>query len=128
MNFDRLRHVSESADLGESSEIILGVTIDKSQVALKFCSIIGKRAITEFNYRYSDSKDAQVFVGIKTTKGVDEKRDIIKRLKVNGYKCHDMSSNEMAKLHVRYMVGGFAKKSTMREFTDSCSQKNLVSF
>ena len=111
MNFDRLRHVSERADIGESSEIILGVTIDEKPGSFKkFCSIIGKRAITEFNYRYSDSKDAQVFVGIKTTKGIDEKRDIIKRLKVNGYKCYDMSSNEMAKLHIRYMVGGICKE------------------
>ena len=111
MNFDRLRHVSERADIGESSEIILGVTIDEKPGSFKkFCSIIGKRAITEFNYRYSDSKDAQVFVGIKTTKGIDEKRDIIKKLKVNNYKCHDMSNNEMAKLHIRYMVGGICKE------------------
>jgi len=83
MNFDRLRHVSERADIGESSEIILGVTIDEKPGSFKkFCSIIGKRAITEFNYRYSDSKDAQVFVGIKTTKGIDEKREKIdKRIK-----------------------------------------------
>ena len=107
MNFDRLRHVAERADIGESTEIILGVTIaEKPGSFKKFCSIIGKRAITEFNYRFSDNKDAQVFVGIKTTKGLDEKKEIIKKLKSNGYKCHDMSSNEMAKLHVRYMVGG----------------------
>jgi len=111
MNFDRLRHVSERADIGESSEIILGVTIDEKPGSFKkFCSIIGKRAITEFNYRYSDKKDAQVFVGIKTTRGIDEKREIIKKLKVNGYKCYDMSNNEMAKLHVRYMVGGICNE------------------
>ncbi len=107
MNFDRLRHVSERADLGESTEIILGVTIDEKPGSFKkFCSILGKKAITEFNYRFSDHKNAEVFVGIKTTRGLQEKQDIIAKLKANKYKCHDLSNNEMAKLHVRYMVGG----------------------
>jgi len=107
MNFDRLRHVSERADIGESSEVILGVTIDEKPGSFKkFCSIIGKRAITEFNYRYSDNTDAQVFVGIRTTKGLSERKDIIAKLKKAKYKCCDLTNNEMAKLHVRYMVGG----------------------
>ena len=107
MNFDRLRHVSERADIGESSEVILGVTIDEKPGSFKkFCSIIGKRAITEFNYRYSDNTDAQVFVGIRTTKGMSERKDIIAKLKKAKYKCYDLTNNEMAKLHIRYMVGG----------------------
>ena len=106
MNFDRLRHVSERADIGESSEVILGVTIDEKPGSFKkFCSIIGKRAITEFNYRYCDNTDAQVFVGVKT-KGLSERKDIITKLKKAKYKCYDLTNNEMAKLHIRYMVGG----------------------
>ena len=107
MNFDRLRHVSERADIGESSEVILGVTIDEKPGSFKkFCSIIGKRAITEFNYRYSDNTNAQVFVGIRTTKGLSERKGIITKLKKAKYKCYDLTNNEMAKLHIRYMVGG----------------------
>jgi threonine dehydratase len=107
MNFDRLRHVAERADIGESSEIILGVTIDEQPGSFKkFCSIIGKRSITEFNYRYANAKKAQVFVGIKTSKGDKERKDIISRLRQSNYKCHDLTDNEMAKTHIRYMVGG----------------------
>jgi len=107
MNFDRLGHVSERADIGESAEVILGVTIDEKPGSFKkFCSIIGKRSITEFNYRYSSEKSAQVFVGVKTTKGYEERKDIISKLKKSKYKCYDLTDNEMAKLHIRYMVGG----------------------
>tara|TARA_Y100000768_G_C23978813_1_gene684569 strand:+ start:1408 stop:2928 length:1521 start_codon:yes stop_codon:yes gene_type:complete len=107
MNFDRLRHVSERADIGESSEVILGVTIQEKPGSFKkFCSIVGKRAITEFNYRYSDNNDAQVFVGIRTSKGLSERKEIISKLKSAKYKCYDLTNNEMAKLHIRYMVGG----------------------
>ena len=107
MNFDRLRHISERADIGESSEVILAVTIDEKPGSFKkFCSIIGKRPITEFNYRYSSDTSAQVFVGIRTTKGYKERKDIIAKLKKFKYKCYDLTDNEMAKLHIRYMVGG----------------------
>ena len=107
MNFDRLGHVSERADIGESAEVILGVTIDEKPGSFKkFCSIIGKRSITEFNYRYSSEKSAQVFVGVRTTKGYLERKDIISKLKKSKYKCYDLTDNEMAKLHIRYMVGG----------------------
>ena len=107
MNFDRLGHVSERADIGESAEVILGVTIDEKPGSFKkFCSIIGKRLITEFNYRYSSEKSAQVFVGVRTTKGYEERKDIISKLKKSKYKCYDLTDNEMAKLHIRYMVGG----------------------
>ena len=107
MNFDRLGHVSERADIGESTEVILGVTIDEKPGSFKkFCSIIGKRSITEFNYRYSSEESAQVFVGVRTTKGYEERKDIISKLKKSKYKCYDLTDNEMAKLHIRYMVGG----------------------
>ena len=111
MNFDRLRHVAERADIGESSEVILGVTIDEKPGSFKnFVLLLVKELLQSLIIVIQTSKDAQVFVGIKTTKGVDEKKDIIKKLKSNGYKCHDMSSNEMAKLHVRYMVGGICNE------------------
>ncbi len=110
MNFDRLRHVSERADTGESSEVLLGVTIDEKPGSFKkFCSIIGKRSITEFNYRYSDSTSAQVFVGVRTTSGIKERKELINRLKKSNYRVHDLTDNEMAKLHIRYMVGGTNK-------------------
>lgn len=132
MNFDRLRHVSERADIGESSEIILGVTIDEKPGSFKkFCSIIGKRAITEFNYRYSDNTDAQVFVGIRTSKGVSERKGIIARLKKARYKCYDLTNNEMAKLHIRYMVGGpsnYAKDERIYRFMFPEKPGELLSF
>ena len=107
MNFDRLRHVSERADLGELNEMLIGVEIPELPGSFKkFCSIIGKRSITEFNYRYADSTKANVFAGIKLSDGKDEKKSVLKKLKTYGYKVKDFTDNEMAKIHIRYMVGG----------------------
>ena len=112
MNFDRLRHVSERADLGELNEMLVGVEIPEVPGSFKkFCSVIGKRSITEFNYRYSDTLKANVFAGIKLSDGKDEKRNVLKKLKLNGYKVKDFTDNEMAKLHIRYMVGGSSNSS-----------------
>ncbi len=109
INFDRLRHVAERAELGERREALLAVTIpEQSGSFRKFCQTIGKRAITEFNYRYADSRQAQVFAGIQLSEGDEEKTRIIAALQEHGYPVIDMSDNEMAKLHVRYMVGGHA--------------------
>ncbi|MDQ5909617.1 MAG: threonine dehydratase [Pseudomonadota bacterium] len=109
INFDRLRHVAERAELGERREALLAVTIPEQPGSFrKFCQTIGKRAITEFNYRYADSRQAQVFAGIQLSEGEDEKNRIIEALREHGYPVIDMSDNEMAKLHVRYMVGGHA--------------------
>ena len=109
INFDRLRHVAERAELGERREALLAVTIPEHPGSFrKFCQVIGKRAITEFNYRYADARQAQVFAGIQLTEGEDEKRRIFEALHDQGYPALDMSDNEMAKLHVRYMVGGHA--------------------
>jgi threonine dehydratase len=74
----------------------------------KFCQVIGKRSITEFNYRYADDRQARVFAGVQLTEGQEEKQRIIDALSEQGYPVTDMSDNEMAKLHVRYMVGGHA--------------------
>ena len=107
MNFDRLRHVSERSDTGELNEMLIGVTIPETPGSFKeFCSVIGKRPITEFNYRYSDVSKAQVFAGVKLSSGLREKEIVMKALKKNNFKVIDLTHNEMAKLHIRYMVGG----------------------
>ncbi|TVR60576.1 MAG: threonine ammonia-lyase, biosynthetic [Candidatus Competibacteraceae bacterium] len=109
INFDRLRHVAERAELGERREVLLAVTIPEQPGSFrKFCQVIGKRSITEFNYRYADTRQAQVFAGVQLTEGEEEKQRIIDTLREYGYPVVDMSDNEMAKLHVRYMVGGHA--------------------
>jgi len=109
INFDRLRHVAERAELGERREALLAVTIPEQPGSFrKFCQTIGKRSITEFNYRYADPRQAQVFAGIQLSEGDEEKQRIIDVLREHGYPVIDMSDNEMAKLHVRYMVGGHA--------------------
>jgi len=110
MNFDRLRHVAERAELGERREALLAVEIpERPGSFLEFCRAVGKRGITEFNYRYADAASAQIFVGIELTHGPDEKDDLIARLRARDYPVLDMTDNETAKLHLRYMVGGHAR-------------------
>ena len=105
MNFDRLGHVSERADIGESAEVILGVTIDEKPGSFKkFCSIIGKRSITEFNYRYSSEKSAQVFVGVRTTKGYEERKDIISKLKKSKYKFLSLDHLQKYELNLKFLI------------------------
>jgi len=107
MNFDRLRHVAERAELGERREALISVTIPEVKGSFRrFCDTIGLRGITEFNYRYSDPTRAHVFVGVKTQGGDAEKDELIHNLETRGYAVLDMTDNEMAKLHIRYMVGG----------------------
>ncbi len=107
MNFDRLRHVSERAELGEYREALLAASIPERPGSFRtFCKTIGKIGITEFNYRYSDDSDAQVFAGVKLVNGLEEKEQLIEKLIANDYPVVDMTDNEMAKNHVRYMVGG----------------------
>lgn len=106
MNFDRLRHISERAELGEQREAILAVTIPEKPGSFKnFCSLLGMLSITEFNYRYADASEAHVFVGV-SVRNREEALDLIQRLQANGLHTEDMTTNEMAKLHVRHMVGG----------------------
>jgi len=110
INFDRLRHVAERAELGEKREAILAVTIPEKPNSFKeFCGALGDRGITEFNYRYSDSTEAQVFTGVKLSNGDEEKEVIINALKDQGYGVLDLSDNELAKVHLRFMVGGHAQ-------------------
>lgn len=109
VNFDRLRHIAERAELGEKGEAILAVTIPEKPGSFKeFCGALGKRNITEFNYRYADDKDAHVFVGVQLREGDEERREIIDSLIEKKYPVTDMTDNEMAKLHVRYLMGGHA--------------------
>lgn len=107
INFDRLRHVAERSELGEHREALFAVTIPEEIGSFrKFCELVGLRGMTEFNYRYGDTKQAHIFVGIQLQNGLDEKNELLKSLQEHHYTVEDMTDNEMAKLHVRYMVGG----------------------
>jgi threonine dehydratase len=107
-NFDRLRFVAERAESGEDREAILAVTIPERPGSFKkFCATLGSRNITEFNYRIADSSDAHVFVGVEVHNR-DETARIVKTLGRQGLKALDLSDDEMAKLHVRHLVGGHA--------------------
>jgi threonine dehydratase len=108
VNFDRLRHVSERAEIGERREAVFAATIPERPGSLKrFCQILGRHNITEFNYRYADSRRAHIFVGIQVRDG-GEMRRLARALTRGGYPTIDMTDNELAKLHARYMVGGRA--------------------
>ena len=109
INFDRLRHVAERAEIGERAEALLAVTIPEVPGSYRaFIRLLGGRAITEFNYRYAHDAAAQIFVGIKLAGGEIEKQAIIELIAGNGHTVLDLTDNEVAKLHVRYMVGGRA--------------------
>ncbi|HFC53634.1 MAG TPA: threonine ammonia-lyase, biosynthetic [Gammaproteobacteria bacterium] len=111
MNFDRLRHVAERAELGEQREALFGVTIPERPGSFRqFCSVIGLRSITEFNYRYSDPDAAHVFVGVQMESGETNRGELAARLQEAGYPVVDLTDNEMAKMHVRYMVGGHGRQ------------------
>jgi threonine dehydratase len=109
MNFDRLRHVAERADLGGQREALLAVVIPEQPGSfLHFCEVLGRRSVTEFNYRYAGPGSAQIFAGLALSDGHAEKEAALQALRAAGYTVTDMSADEMAKLHVRYMVGGHA--------------------
>lgn len=110
MNFDRLRYIAERADMGAQREALLAVEIpEKSGSFLRFCELLGQRGITEFLYRYADAAAAQIFVGLALSQGKSEREALIKTIANAGFAVRDMADNEMAKLHVRYMVGGQAR-------------------
>ncbi|MCP4469171.1 MAG: threonine ammonia-lyase, biosynthetic [Gammaproteobacteria bacterium] len=116
MNFDRLRHVSERAELGEKREALIAVEIPERPGSFKrLCQLIGNRSITEFNYRYADATTAHVFAGIQLSHGLEEKNKLIARLNEKGYRVVDMTGNEVAKLHTRYMIGGQPGDSVANE-------------
>ena len=108
MNFDRLRFVAERAELGEKREAILAVSIPERPGSFReFCELLGKRQVTEFNYRYADPEVAHIFVGIEVS-NARETAALLRALKQRRIKAFDLSDNEMAKLHVRHLVGGHA--------------------
>jgi threonine dehydratase len=109
VNFDRLRHVAERAEIGERREAIFAVTIPERPGALKqFCTILGDHNITEFNYRFADPKNAHIFVGVQVPPDTVDARQLMGALRKHGYATLDMTDNEMAKLHIRHLVGGRA--------------------
>jgi len=111
MNFDRLRFVAERAEVGEKREAVLAVTIPEKPGTFKtFCRLLGNRNITEFNYRYSDPKEAHIFVGI-AMQDPTERAAFIQELLTHGLPALDMTDNEMAKLHLRHLVGGHAPQA-----------------
>ena len=109
VNFDRLRHIAERAAVGEQAEMLLAAEIPEEPGSFRrFCEAIGRRGITEFNYRYGDDHEAHIFVGVQLRHGISERRELLEKLRSAGFAVEDLSDNEMAKLHVRHMVGGRA--------------------
>ena len=107
INFHTLRYVSERCELGEQKEAVFAVKIPESKGAFKqFCECVGAKAITEFNYRYASDSEAHIFVGVKLKGGQKEFAELQGDLENKGYDCFNLSNNELAKLHVRHMVGG----------------------
>jgi threonine dehydratase len=110
INFDRLRHVAERAELGEHREALLAVEIPEQPGSfLAFCRALGRRQITEFNYRFHDCARAQVFAGVELSQGDRERHGLIETLRQAGFNVVDMTDNETAKLHLRFMIGGHAR-------------------
>ena len=106
MNFDRLRFVAERAELGEHREAVLAVTIPERPGSFRaLCALLGRRSVTEFNYRYAPGAEAHVFLGVSSA-GREETARLIRSLERHGMAATDLSDNELAKLHVRHLVGG----------------------
>ena len=107
MNFDRLGYVAERTDIGEQREALIAVTIPEQLGSFRqFCHAIGQHLITEFNYRYTDQRDAHLFVGLRLSHGSTEKNQLMRQLQEKHYNIVDLTDNEMAKSHIRHMVGG----------------------
>jgi threonine dehydratase len=128
-NFDRLRFIAEEAEVGEHREAVLAVTIPERPGSFKkFCATLGARNVTEFNYRIADSKDAHIFVGVEVH-GRNETAKLVRNLRRRGLKTLDLSDNEMAKWHVRHMVGGRApvgKRDTAGGKSESAAKNELL--
>ncbi|XOD70311.1 MAG: threonine ammonia-lyase, biosynthetic [Sodalis sp. (in: enterobacteria)] len=107
VNFHALRYISERCELGEQREALMAVTIPERKGSfLAFCKLLGGRPVTEFNHRYSGANNACIFVGVRLTRGREEREEILAEIAAGGYHVVDLSDDEMAKLHMRYMVGG----------------------
>ena len=115
-NFDRLRYISERTEIGEKREAIISVTIPEQPGSFKkFCEVLGRRNITEFNYRYGDSSEAQIFVGVQISASGNDRQELVQSLLDKNYPVVDLTDNEMAKLHIRHMVGGHAAAEVTEE-------------
>ena len=109
MNFDRLRYVAERAEIGAQREALFAVELPEATGSfLSFCELLGPHSVTEFNYRYANSRSAQVLVSLALTHGRAERDELCRKIRAAGFSVNDMTDNEMAKLHVRHMVGGHA--------------------
>jgi len=107
MNFERLGYVAERTEIGERREALIAVTIPEHPGSFRqFCHTIGQRVITEFNYRYAHNEQAHVFAGLRLTGGFAEKDRVIAKLREKAYSVVDLTDNEIAKAHIRHMVGG----------------------
>ena len=107
VNFDRLRYISERTEIGEQREAILAVTLSEEPGSYKkFIQALHKRSVTEFNYRYAEGCDAQIFVGVQIPAGGEGRTQIINELRDQGYAVTDLTDNDIAKNHIRHMVGG----------------------
>ena len=107
INFDRLRYIAERTEIGEKREAVFAVTIPEVPGSfLKFCRAIGRRNITEFNYRYDDKQTARLYVGVSVNPKVEESQVLMKDLQSQGYSVVDLTDNELAKLHLRHMISG----------------------
>ena len=107
VNFDRLRHIAERAAVGDRTEMLIAAEIPEEPGSFRrFCEVLGRRGITEFNYRYTDARKAHIFVGVQLSNGQQEAAQLLALLAGADFPVVDLSNNEMAKLHVRHMVGG----------------------
>lgn len=107
VNFDRLRHIAERAAVGDQTEMLIAAEIPEKPGSFRhFCEVLGHRGITEFNYRYADASKAHIFVGVQLTNGRQESDELMQEMLNAGFAVVNLSTNEMAKLHVRHMVGG----------------------
>jgi threonine dehydratase len=107
VNFDRLRYISERAEIGAGREMLMAVELPEAPGSfLSFCRVLGERSITEFNYREQGRERAQIFVGVNLARGAAERSEVVRMVTEAGYPAVDMTDNEVAKLHIRYMIGG----------------------
>ncbi len=122
MNFDRLRFVAERAELGEKREAMLAVEIPEKAGSLKeLCEVLGNRSLTEFSYRMAEGANAQIFLGVQV-RDPNDRTQLINKFKSLGMKCLDLSEDELAKMHLRHMVGGRLPVPTNELQTRNCKE------
>ena len=124
MNFERLRFVAERAELGEEKEIMLAIEIPEKSGSLKsLCKVIGNKNLTEFSYRMSEGLNAQIFIGLEVD-GYHDRHNILDKFEKCGYKCLDLSNDELSKVHLRHMVGG--RLPNTKKFNTKNKYKELL--